>query len=274
MPLTAQQVVELTTWVDQYAAQTDRLIASSAATVASYYAGVNLANSAAVLAAAQQAANTSSAATVIGAGLASQYLAMTTATMTGAPVPVPNLPPLPGRRVTDPFKVYNRPGKLYARQIAKGVPPIEAFEQAMRLTELLVDTDVRLSQRQMWDQVLRYLAPQLGITHYRRIVRPELSRTGTCGLCIVASDNTYKVRDLMPLHDRCKCVVLPIIGDNDPGSSLNNLELGDVYAESVTSHGWDLKNVRYRVEEHGEKGPVLVLADHAFTGPDDLAPAR
>ncbi len=46
-----------------------------------------------------------------------------------------------------------------------------------------------------------------GVTQYRRVIHPELSKTGTCGLCAVASTRTYHTSALMPLHSNCKCGV-------------------------------------------------------------------
>lgn len=174
--------------------------------------------------------------------------------------------------------------------MARGVPADKALEQALRLAQTLADGTVRLAERDASQQALIYLAPRVGITGYRRVIRPELSRTGTCGLCIVASDQVYKTGDLMPLHARCKCEVMPIIGDIDPGSALNNLTLGDLYgaaADSVSdlrrsgerrggpasrsgTAADDLKEVRLQINEHGEWGPVLTDGRHQFTGVDTL----
>ena len=80
----------------------------------------------------------------------------------------------------------------------------------------------------------------------------------------------------MPMHGGCNCDVLPIIGAaggaGDPGNSLNQLDLADVYAAAGdSSDSWDLKRARFGVAEHGELGPLLIVAGHKFTGPDDIA---
>ena len=290
MALTQQQLADLTAWVDQYAAQTDQLVDEAARVVAAAYAGASFYNAAAVAAAAEQAADASNTAALLAAGLAAQYLAMTTSQILGSAVGVPNLPLPPIRNGVDMRQVFERPAKFFRRQVAKGVPTDKALEQSMRLAASLADGNVRLAERDASSQVLRYLAPGIDLRGYRRVIRPELSRTGTCGLCIVASDQVYSTPVLMPLHDRCKCVVLPIIGDDDPGSALNNLTLGDFYAAAADSAddlrrsgsrrggprrrsgtaGEDLKEIRVQVNEHGEWGPVLTNADHNFTGAQDL----
>lgn len=271
MALTRQQLSDLATWIDQYAAQTEELSAQTTAAVLAAFAGLNPYQAAAVATAAQQAADASDAAQLIAAGLAAQYLAMTAGQILGAPVGVPNLPLPPIRNRVPSPQVFERVAAHYRRQVARGIPHARAWDGAMKYAGLLADTNNRLAQREMSRQVLAYMSRTLGVTTYRRVIRPELSRTGTCGLCITASDQVYNVRDLMPLHDRCKCVVLPIIGDDDPGSSLNNLTVGDIRADAGdSSHGWDLKRVRYVVNEHGELGPVLTVKGQRFTSRADL----
>lgn len=270
MALSQRQLADLTAWVDQYAGRTDELSRQTAAAVLAAYSGVNFYNAAAVTAAAEQAADTSNTAAIIAAGLAAEYLSVISAQTAGATFGIPNLPHIPVRNGVPLARVYERPVKLFRRQVARGAPPAQALEAAMRFAAALVDSDIRLSQRDSSNQVLRFLGQRYGIKGYRRAIRPELSKTGSCGLCIVASDRIYKSSELMPMHDRCKCVVLPIIGDIDPGNSLNNLWLDDIYAEAGSTLAADLKRTRYVVQEHGEKGPVLVLAGQTFTGVDDL----
>jgi hypothetical protein len=268
--LTAQQLADLAAWIDQYAAQTAQLSEQAAAAMVAAYSGVNFYNAAAVAAAAEQAADTSNTAAVIAAGLAAEYLALISSQVAGTAIGVPNLPPFPVRNGVPLERVYERPIKFFRRQVSKGVDPAKAFEQAMRLAATLADSDIRLSQRDVSNRVLTRLEPLVGITGYRRVVRPELSRTGTCGLCVVASDRIYKTGTLLPMHDRCKCVVMPIIGDLDPGNSFNNLSLQELYSNADSNLSRELKATRYVVADHGEKGPVLVYADQQFTGVDDL----
>lgn len=271
MALTQQQLAEIAVWVDQYAAQTEALAAQTAAAVSSAYAGVNLYNAAAVAAAAEQAADVSDTAALLAAGLAAQFFGITMSQMLGSGVAIPNLPLPPLRNGVSMVDVFERVAKLYRRRVANGATPAEAFEAAVRYGVVLADTNVRLAEREASRQVLSYLAPLVGVTGYRRVVRPEASETGTCGLCLVASDQVYAYRDLMPLHTRCKCVVLPIIGEFDPGNSLNNLSLKDVYAAAGgTTAGEKLKQVRYAVNDHGELGPVLTVKGQRFTGRDQL----
>jgi hypothetical protein len=112
---------------------------------------------------------------------------------------------------------------------------------------------------------------ELGVKRYRRVLRPELSVTGSCGLCIAASDRIYRVRELMPIHPpSCKCTTLPIVGDDDPGRSLNRVDLDRLYAEAGSTAAADLRRTRYKVNEHGEFGPVLTRAGDSFRGPGNV----
>lgn len=91
---------------------------------------------------------------------------------------------------------------------------------------------------------------------YRRIIHPELSRGGTCGLCIAAAHRLYRRADLKPIHDGCNCGVLPVTADADPGKDLNDADLKDVYRAGGTSDGWTLKQVRFVADENGDLQPV------------------
>jgi hypothetical protein len=93
---------------------------------------------------------------------------------------------------------------------------------------------------------------------YRRVIHPELSRSGVCGLCIAASDRVYKVGELRPIHANCKCTIAPVTEDHDPADDLNKADLAAVYSASGGTSGAHLKRTRYKVDDHGELGPVLV----------------
>lgn len=266
-----ETLAELTRWVDQFAAQSEQLKSKLEEFVLALYAGQNFYDAAAMANIGTQAANTSNAQAVIAAGLAAQYVATTTGLITGEPLQAPSLVLAPLRNGADMVKVYQRPAKLFRRLRAQGVSPEDAFARAMQLASAISDTNMTLAQRAAYTGALEKLQGSAGITGFRRVLHPELSRTGSCALCVVASDNVYKVSQLMPLHNLCKCTVLPIIGALDPGSSLNNLTLTDLYdAAGGSTHAFDLKNVKVTVRQHGEYGPVLVIAGQQFTGLDDL----
>ena len=96
-----------------------------------------------------------------------------------------------------------------------------------------------------------------GVRKYRRVIHPELSKTGTCGLCAVAATNVFSTADLLPMHNNCKCTVAPITANNDPGLKLNREDLDAIYRKAGSTSAADLKSVRVIVESHSEIGPIL-----------------
>lgn len=204
------------------------------------------------------------------ATLTAAYLARVISALTGraiAPVPV-RVDPAALRQGTGHAEVFGRVAAEYRRQVAKGATDTTARNAAVKRVRVIVSDDLALAGREANRQVLTNTR---GVTGYRRVVRPELSAGGTCGLCIVASDRTYSRGDLMPIHAHCKCEVLPIIGQQDPGKSLNSDELAALYKSAGGNTMQKLKRTRYRVDQHGELGPVLTDADHDFRGPAEVA---
>ncbi len=178
----------------------------------------------------------------------------------------------------DPRAAYGRVADQYRYQVvAEGVPEQRARQKALVRVGSVAETDVTLAVR---EQVRKTLGGLRGITGYRRILRPELSETGPCGLCVVAADRKYKVEHLLPIHDRCCCDVLPILGDVDPGVFLNASDLNRLYSAAGGTSGYrkdgeqiGLKAVRVALAEHGELGPVLVDDGQHYRGPADVARA-
>lgn len=182
----------------------------------------------------------------------------------------------------DPGEPYGRVADAFRFQVvAEGVSEDNAKRKALVRIAAVAETDVTLAVR---EQVRKSIGKIPGITGYRRILHPELSETGPCGLCVVAADRIYHIEDLQPIHDRCKCEVLPVIGAFDPGLSLNADELDAIYdaaggtggdvIKGGRRHSGALKRVRVALAEHGELGPVLVDADQQFRGPREVAKTK
>jgi hypothetical protein len=235
-----------------------------------------------VNAAAQQAAAASNAQALQQAGLAAAYVSFVTSLISGENLSTPTLALPALRNGADMTDVFSRPAKMFRRLRSEGVTPEDAFRRSMSLASQISEMNMTLAQREAYQQTFAKLEDKVGITGYRRIVHPELAKTGSCGLCIVASDQVYKTAFLLPIHERCGCTVLPIIGEIDPGNSLNGSTLADFYGaagpfagpgETSSTHAFDLKRVRVVVNEHGEYGPVLGVEGQHFTGPGDLADA-
>jgi hypothetical protein len=180
------------------------------------------------------------------------------------------------RSGTTALDVYARPASQAVFAYSKG-GTVEDARQAVRdRLELLLHEDIMLAER---DEEQRIYEAVPRVVGYRRVIHPERSENGTCGLCAVAATQRYRTDELRPLHDGCECGSMPIVGTKDPGQVLNDEDLEQLYAaagEAVAIGGRqararstareDLLNVRITVNEHGEKGPVLVKeGDHFRT---------
>ena len=179
------------------------------------------------------------------------YLAQVVAEITGEPAATVGVP---AARATDlrpvpAQEVYRRPFVEVWSALKSGHRFSEALSiGADRLTRLAED-DLNLAHR----HAANYSLETRGIVTYRRVTRPEFSRSGSCALCGLASQQTYHTGRLLPIHTRCGCDVLPVIGSADPAARLNAEDAHDI------PDGFDVV-----VHEHGELGPVLAVAGQHF----------
>lgn len=182
-------------------------------------------------------------------------------------IAVPDLPVVDDyypRANVEPVETYSRPVEQWIWVRRNGGTMEEAraaLEQ--RLTDI-AESDVWLASRDESDQIYDRSTEVIG---YRRIIHPELSRSGSCGLCVVASAQFYKSEELLPLHGgSCNCTKLPITRESDPGLRINQDDLKRIYAAAGSTAGDDLVNTRVTITEHGELGPILVKqGDHFKT---------
>lgn len=212
------------------------------------------------------------------AGLSDAYLSRVIAEMLGGspkPAGVIDLSSPLRKEVSSLAQVYARPAETFRYFQSLQLPREIALQYAMQRLDAMVRTDLHLSRREQSRVSLR---ANRRVSGYRRIVRPYVSEGGTCGLCVAAADRTYHIKDLLPIHDRCRCEVLPIIGDMDPGIHLNSEDLGKLYEKAGDTAAADLKRVRYRVDDHGELGPVLTRKSgpkHTYYRPTgEITPER
>lgn len=207
-------------------------------------------------------------------------------TVSPTPTPAPSTPTpvttspsdsTPSRRdALDPGEPYNRVAEQFRYQVvARGVPEEQAAQTALARIEAVAWTDVTLAVREQVRRTLGSLSDIAGVEGYRRVLRPELSETGPCGLCVVAANRIYSVEDLKPMHDRCVCEVLPIIDGADPGLFLNDEDLDRIYGGEGMRGGrrgtGRLARMRVVFTEHGELGPILVNGNHSYRGPREVA---
>lgn len=162
--------------------------------------------------------------------------------------------------------VFMRPAAVYRYAVSTDTPHADAVALAGQRIDDLVDDNLMLSQRLAQQQVLvQAVDLDTGKTKsgprvvgYRRVIHPEKSKGGSCGMCIAASDRIYHVAELLPIHTHCWCTVAAITEDHDPADDLNAVDLKQLYAHAGGNTVAHLKRTRYQVDEHGELGPVLV----------------
>ena len=163
-----------------------------------------------------------------------------------------------------PDDVYQRPVRQLRYLHSVENLPIEEVEQTAReRLEKQAQTDLQLARSISAQQVL-YRFPKA--TGWRRIIHPELGNV--CGLCIAAADRVYGRIQKMDLHPGCKCTILPVVGDVDPGLKLNSEDLARIYqAAGGTTETRALSQTRFEVRQNGELGPILIPQGVDMKGP-------
>lgn len=142
--------------------------------------------------------------------------------------------------------VYSRPFGAFGAQLNAGASLDEALKSALASVIKLATTDLQLAQthaaRDWMERSGEQLTGKVRIVGYRRV----LTGPGPhCALCEVASTRTYRVSDLLPIHEHCGCTVQPLYG-----------------TEPVASVGTTV-----RVDIDPELGPRLMADDWSPVGP-------
>lgn len=176
----------------------------------------------------------------------------------------------------DPAQVY---GRIFDSArfhiVAKGYTPEQVQAKSIQRAAAVAQTDIMLADRAQARHTMR----QRGVQRYRRVIRPYAGSGGpVCGLCIVASTRIYFIEDLLPIHNNCRCTVVPVGDAADPGEQFNKDDLRALYRAAGSTggskrQGGALKKVRVQITEHGELGPILVNGAHKRRGPAEVAAA-
>lgn len=187
-------------------------------------------------------------------------------------------------RGVDPALVAGRALRNYRIAVSAGKSPEDARQAGLDQALVSADSDLGLAEREAYSQTLDRAGD--GVTGYRRVIHPEISRGGVCGMCVAASDRSYHFKaqaefkterkdvaqgsnglsgsgrrvPLLAIHDRCHCTILPVIGELDPGSQINAADLKQLYGLAGSTYRKDLSKVRYKIDDHGELGPYLRAA--------------
>lgn len=169
----------------------------------------------------------------------------------------------------DPADAYGRVADNYRYNVvARGDSPDEAQRKAENRIQAVAWTDVTLAVREQY----RASFDDDRVEGWRRILLFKRQTGGPpCGLCVVAADRIYKRKDLQPIHDVCRCGVLPILDGLDPGLSLNREDLNTLYDAAGGTGAKGLLRVKVALAEHGELGPILVDANQNYRGPREVA---
>lgn len=160
--------------------------------------------------------------------------------------------------------VYGRLADQVRYDVSRGVGLAQAQDRAVSRGTIAAQMDTDLAARAQTAKfsVVRQLS-------YRRVIHPELAKKdGTCGLCIVASEQVYHpAKPLMPIHTGCNCTAVIVGSKNDPGKTINLEDVKAVYEMVGSTGAAELRKVRVKVAEHGELGPLLVRRGDKFRGP-------
>jgi hypothetical protein len=159
-----------------------------------------------------------------------------------APGRLPDVEDVYPRHRVLPVDVMSRVGATY-RHARLGMEPGGALGEALERLDVMLWRDLAQAMRRV--EVDAYAAVD-GVVGWRRIVRSESSEGGVCESCAGATVGVSPVGELMPLHDWCHCLPVPVTADRDPGAELNLADLGS-RVDGASS----------RTVVHGELGPVL-----------------
>ena len=103
-------------------------------------------------------------------------------------------------RGVDPANVWERPAKTYRFERSMGRDHAEALDLAVQRAQTIAEDDLAHAMR---ISAAQHSQAADGVIGLRRVVHPEMSQGGSCGLCLAASDRIYKVATLLPIHANC-----------------------------------------------------------------------
>jgi hypothetical protein len=177
-------------------------------------------------------------------------------------------PVAPGPRRAAAELVHSRPAEAYKRAIATGATHEEALKRAGARGSGWRLSDLSLEERAVQQAVLERARHQ----QFRRVIRPELSKTGPAGCASWRVDRIYNTGDLMPMHPpSCNCIVLPIVGDNDPGDRSTAEDLATVRRGRLEQGRRPAPHPVRRSTSTASCGPVLDQATgDKFRGPNKV----
>lgn len=173
------------------------------------------------------------------------------------------------RHGTPPEEVYRRPFVTTWAALKAGKDLRTAVAEGAQRATSTAEMDVQLAST--------HTARWVGLADDRITGYQRVTNIGACALCEIASTQRYRRGDLMPIHNRCGCTVLPIVGietgqviDPEKLQELKDAgELDRIAAQRQAARARKA-GIDAQVREHGELGPVLVQAGDHFTSEADI----
>jgi hypothetical protein len=182
------------------------------------------------------------------------------------------------QRSSDTSRVFARVAENFRYTYSQNNDQAAANAAAERRIDSLIDGNLQVVRSRVEFQSMEQAqAVDLDrpIIGYRRIIHPEMSRGGVCGMCVIAADRIYKIGELKAIHARCWCTVLEVFEDYDPGHQMNGDDLKKLYDAAGGNTRNLLKRTRYKIVEHSELGPILTPVKGSpvpyFPAPADTA---
>jgi hypothetical protein len=176
-------------------------------------------------------------------------------------------------RGVDPLEVYRRPGETVRWKQSEGKTLEEAVHAASLRAVNLATTDLQLAKRNVSADLLKADSKAIA---WRR----QLEGSYSCGLCIVASTNTYHRDQLLPIHHGCDCSVQPVydedeLTEHETSADKTLAAAHDVIRDTFGTASADARTAGdYRdliiVHNHGELGPVLGVRGQHWVSPGQL----
>ncbi|GAA3136594.1 hypothetical protein GCM10010466_29260 [Planomonospora alba] len=165
----------------------------------------------------------------------------------GRPAPVVDLSRVRGRVNGVPLEdVYTRPFHRVWTDLSEGRNYRDAVEATADRLGRAIEADLQLAAR---DALSVAMESDPEIIGYKRVLS---ARPNHCGLCEIASTNTYSRGDLLPIHPSCACSVRPIY-EGGEGSDFLDRQVASAYARALAEG-------RISVSDHEEYGPYLQAA--------------
>jgi hypothetical protein len=163
---------------------------------------------------------------------------------------------------------YFRPFVQISKARADGKDIPQALQSGLARLNALTDTDLQMAKVRQAQISLR----AAGARTYRRVTTSE----DPCDLCEIAATQIYYTDQLMPIHPRCSCDVVPDNTDDDQEEADRSFD-GLSGPERDNTKELDEKDAPAKdfrdllaVRQHGEVGPMLTWKDQNFLGPEDL----